>query len=197
MADQFHLVCNIGLLVPVYFIYSRHTSNIVIKEIFSRFRTRQIRCVCDPQICEGFLFDLQQLKPGTILIMLHLKSFHKFFFLGKAHLFLTSWLYFTKDCSKVYFSYCFKGGFKFTRGNLLSPDGSLPNCIVACSLFVKSLALKVFSQYLISYFLCVALLPFYIKTYKCASPIQCHSFYVTEWMQSAYLYFLNDAVTVA
>lgn len=34
-----------------------------------RFRTRQIRCVCDPQICEGFLFDLQQLKPGHTNIL--------------------------------------------------------------------------------------------------------------------------------
>lgn len=43
-----------------------------------RFQTRQITCVCDPQIQEGFLFDLQQLSPGhaptldaTDLLLLH------------------------------------------------------------------------------------------------------------------------------
>ncbi|XP_045112850.1 centrosomal protein of 76 kDa-like isoform X4 [Portunus trituberculatus] len=29
-----------------------------------RYKTRRISCECDPQISEGFLFDLQQLKPG-------------------------------------------------------------------------------------------------------------------------------------
>uniref|UniRef100_A0A0N7ZBD6 Uncharacterized protein n=1 Tax=Scylla olivacea TaxID=85551 RepID=A0A0N7ZBD6_SCYOL len=43
-----------------------HQSSFVIHVALQtqRFKTHQISCECDPQISEGFLFDLQQLKPG-------------------------------------------------------------------------------------------------------------------------------------
>lgn len=43
-----------------------HQSSFVIHVALQtqRFKTPQISCECDPQISEGFLFDLQQLKPG-------------------------------------------------------------------------------------------------------------------------------------